>query len=430
MTEAISNTSRRRRIAMFIHHEVGGAVTAFYDFMKILRAHDYEIDLYRFNQAGETFLPLSQSANHVFDYSLALNPRVARRLPFLREYVNTYRYWRNLKRIDQASARMAQEIDARAYDFVFVHCDQIVKNPHLLKYLTTPTYAYIHEPERIFFDPPALFSDELDRLPNAKSTMTRVYARWYAPARHLYMHLWRRESRQNIISHPQPLLTNSYFSAEAFLRAYDVNARVCYLGIDSAIFYPRGLERQNFVLTVGSLTPNKGHAFIVRALAQISQPLRPTLVAVVDVAQPQRRDNLSALAAQLGVKVEIRERISQSELVSLYNSAKLFVYGSRLEPFGLAPLEAMACGLPVVAIRSGGVRETVVDGVTGLLADWDVNDFASKINRLLDDSMLWNTMSRQGPPYVQAQWNWERTYQRFEKLVRCSNAELQNLAEP
>lgn len=402
---------------MFIHHEVGGAVTAFHDFMRILRAHDYEIDLYRFNQAGEAFLPLSQSANQVFDYPLVLNARVAGHLPLLREYVNTYRYWRNLKRIDQASARMAQEIDARAYDFAFVHCDQIVKNPHLLKYLTTPTYAYIHEPERIFFDPPTLFSDELDIPLIAKRRKTRASTRWYAPARRLHMHLWRRESRRNIIARPQPLLTNSYFSAEAFLRAYDVNARVCYLGIDSSIFCPRGLERQNFVLTVGSLTPNKGHAFIVHALARISQALRPPLVAVVDVAQPQRRDNLLALAARLGVKVEIRERISQNELVSLYNSAKLFVYGSRLEPLGLAPLEAMACGLPVVAIRSGGVRETVVDGVTGLLADWDVNDFASKINRLLDDSMLWNTMSKQGPPYVQAQWNWERTYQQFETLV-------------
>lgn len=407
-----------KRIAMFIHHEVGGAVVAFYGFMKTFKEHGYRIDLYRINRAGEAFLPLSKMADAVFDYPLRFRSRVQRRLPLIREYVNAWRYWRNLVLLDHQSSTIAKEIDQRNYDLIFVHVDKKVKNPHLLRYLATPTYFYTGEPERIFYDPSFLFTDELDSVDH--DVLHRLSSWWYAPAKYLQLRLWKRVSDRNIKAARITVLTNSYFSVEAIARAYGIQAHVCYLGIDTSVFKPLHMERKNQVITVGSLTPNKGHAFLVRSLALIPMSLRPKLIVVTDAAHPNRKQKLLALGKQLKVDIEVCERISETELLQLYATARLFLYGSRLEPFGLAPLEAMAMGLPVVAVKSGGVRETVRDGATGVLVDWNTESFAREIASLLNDTERWRAMSHAGPRYVRENWTWDRTLRRFEEIVRMN----------
>ena len=82
-----------------------------------------------------------------------------------------------------------------------------------------------------------------------------------------------------------------------------------------------------------------------------------------------------------------------------------------MEPFGLAPLEAMACGLPVVAVKEGGVRETVVDGVTGFLTQRDPEEFAECIRQLLENHNLRRQFGEQAREHVRAFWTWERAAQ-------------------
>jgi glycosyltransferase involved in cell wall biosynthesis len=66
------------------------------------------------------------------------------------------------------------------------------------------------------------------------------------------------------------------------------------------------------------------------------------------------------------VDVTVKYRPSQQELVSLYNQAMALVYIFLMEPFGLVALEAMACGTPVIGVRESGIRESVIDGITGI----------------------------------------------------------------
>jgi glycosyltransferase involved in cell wall biosynthesis len=407
-----------KRIAMYIHHEVGGAVSAFHGFMRILRQQGYGIDLYRFNQAGESFLPLSKMADHTYDMPLSFRLPISSPLPLLREYVNTWRYWRNLADLDGAARRMAGEIDRHGYCLVFLHIDRLVKVPHLVRYLETPAFLYLEEPERRFYDPPSLFRDELDAEPGSGGLRTRLQAGWYVPARAIRARIWRSISDRNMRQRKRTVvLVNSYFTAEAVWRAYDLMPDVCYLGIDTNRFRPLVSPRDNYVLTVGSLTPNKGHAFLVRALAKLSAAQRPRFVVVADRASASRKRNLARLAEALEVDLDLRVMVSADELLSLYQKAKLFIYGSRLEPFGLAPLEAMAVGTPVIAVKSGGVRETVPDGGAGLLVDWDQAAFAHAIGRVLEDPNLWERLSAFGPGYVRRNWSWQRTLERFEQLA-------------
>jgi glycosyltransferase involved in cell wall biosynthesis len=91
-------------------------------------------------------------------------------------------------------------------------------------------------------------------------------------------------------------------------------------------------------------------------------------------------------------------------LVNLLNRAALMVYAPRLEPFGLAPLEANACGAPVVAVAEGGVRETIIDCVNGLLVKHS-NDLPAAIQRLLSDPAYARQLGEQGCALAQERWS-------------------------
>ncbi|MBN1688968.1 MAG: FkbM family methyltransferase [Candidatus Omnitrophica bacterium] len=412
-----------KKVAVFNHHHLGGAVVLLHGVMKMLKAMGYHLDLYRFNKAGEDFSPLSSMADECYEIPVFLKPRISGHCPIIREYVNAYFFWRNLRSLDQTAKILAKEIDRKNYDFVFIGIDQYVKIPHLTRYLKTRFFLYLQEPERLFYDPPALFHDELENDGEAKPLVSKIVSIWYKPAIALFHYLWKKEADKNF---PRcchgTVLANSYFSAEKIFMAYGYEAKVFYPAIDLERFVmaPTGPERGNFVLTVGSLTANKGHAFVVRALSLIPKDKRPRWVVVVDCCREERRKNLIRLCENLEVQVEIRERVSEKELCELYGTAKVFVYGSRLEPFGMAPLEAMAMGLPVVAVKSGGVRETVLDGEVGFLSDFDPQEFASKVLKLIKEEDLWKSMSQKGKQYVRDKWNWEIASRNFEKILERS----------
>ena len=85
--------------------------------------------------------------------------------------------------------------------------------------------------------------------------------------------------------------------------------------------------------------------------------------------------NLSELKQ---VSMEIKINISDLDLKNAFLESSIFAYASFLEPLGLAPLEAMSFGLPVVAIKEGGLRETVIDGYNGFLVDRSPEHFSKK----------------------------------------------------
>jgi glycosyltransferase involved in cell wall biosynthesis len=123
------------------------------------------------------------------------------------------------------------------------------------------------------------------------------------------------------------------------------------------------------------------------------------------------------LAASLGVEFEPRLQIGDGELVELLNRASLMVYAPRLEPFGFAPLEANACGMPVVAVAEGGVRETVVDGFNGLLVEPDPRAMADAVKLLLREKAYARQLGENGARMVAEKWSLEASVDRLEKRL-------------
>jgi glycosyltransferase involved in cell wall biosynthesis len=218
--------------------------------------------------------------------------------------------------------------------------------------------------------------------------------------------------KQNI-SHANYILTNSYFTRESILRVYGVNSFVSYLGIETKLFRPLEVSEEDFVLSVGSCRASKGYDFMIRSLALIEPNIRPKLVIVSNYSEPEWKTYLEQLASNLKVEIEILELINDDELVLLYNKAKLVLYAPYMEPFGLVPLEAMSCGTPVVAVKEGGVRETVIHGKTGLHTERDETSFAEATRELLLKKYKRYTMSKNAIKIIQEFWTLEQAGERL-----------------
>ena len=127
------------------------------------------------------------------------------------------------------------------------------------------------------------------------------------------------------------------------------------------------------------------------------------------------KDFLREFSVEKEVNLEIKEAISDDELVNLYNQATMVVFVPLMEPFGFIPLEAMACGTPVIGIREAGVRESIGDGQTGILIDRDPVELAQAIELLLSDKSLVEALRKRGFEDVNKNWTWEKATDRLEK---------------
>lgn len=209
------------------------------------------------------------------------------------------------------------------------------------------------------------------------------------------------------------LLVNSWFSRESMLRAYNLDSRVCYLGIDASLFSPRDEPKEPYVIGVGSITPNKNIEFLVRALATISQE-RPRLVWVGQIADPAYAARLGDLARGLSVDLQLRVEVPDAELVVLLRRAAVFVYAPRLEPFGFAPLEANACGTVAIGVPEGGLRESIAEGVNGFLVEPEPRAFGDKVAWLLSRPERAASMGLRAAEHVRSNWTWDKSVERLE----------------
>ena len=200
--------------------------------------------------------------------------------------------------------------------------------------------------------------------------------------------------------------------------------RVVPLGADPEFFRPGldtrdvraryGLGDGRWLLSVARLTRHKGIDTALQALARLRERHPDLRYAVVGTGEEQ--EALEAEARELGVADRVRflSAVPDRDLPALYNAAEIYLGVSRLleqrvEGFGISLAEASACGLPVVAGRSGGIPAAVRDGETGLLVDAErVEAVVEAVGTLLDDPALRARLGAAGRRAVESHYNWER----------------------
>ena len=184
---------------------------------------------------------------------------------------------------------------------------------------------------------------------------------------------------------------------------------------------PAGARR---LVTVARLIPRKGHDVTLRAVA-IAARTFPDLEYVV-VGDGPHRPALEELAASLGVEERVTFAGEVDDVRPFLREASAFVLASRtthdpptVEGFGIAFCEAAAMGLPVIAGRSGGIPEAVVDGVTGVLvAPEDPEEIARAIVDLLGDPERARRLGRQGRDWVARTLDPGATQERMLAIAR------------
>jgi len=165
-----------------------------------------------------------------------------------------------------------------------------------------------------------------------------------------YLRLWDAAAAQ----HVDHFVAISQWVRRRVWRAYRREAEVIYPPVDVERFQPES-PRGDYYITVSRLVPYKRVSLLVEAFNRLSQPL----IVVGDGPEGRR------LRAKAGPSIRFLGWQSDADLAALLGRAKAFVFAAE-EDFGIAPLEAQAAGCPVIAFGRGGVRETILEGETGL----------------------------------------------------------------
>ena len=205
----------------------------------------------------------------------------------------------------------------------------------------TPHLCYCHTPVRYAYDQfETYFPAGGTRLRPLKAFAVARLRRW----------------DQQTAGRPTRYLANSSAVADRIRRFYGREAKVCHPPVDADFFTPGPERREDFLLAVGALVPYKRYEEAIAAARRLGRPL------VLVGGGPEEK----SLRARADSSVRILVNLPPEELRRLYRTCAFFVQPAE-EDFGIASVEALSCGAPVVALARGGVLDVVRDGDNGIL---------------------------------------------------------------
>ena len=256
----------------------------------------------------------------------------------------------------------------------------------------------IHAVNPFILGPGGAFYARRNGIPLVASYHTNVaaYTRFYGldfmeKATRSWTRTWHSRARINLCTSEA---TRDYLLREGIKRVH-----VWPQGVDARLFHPSRASREwreklsggrpeaRILLYVGRLAPEKS---IMRLKAAVSAATN-TCLAIVGKG-PIQRDLEREFA---GTPTHFTGLLAGDDLAAAYASADLFVFPSTTETLGMAMIEALASGLPVVAARSGAAHEVVSEGENGLLYEPDSDrDLVAAVHRVLEDEALRGTFSQ------------------------------------
>lgn len=218
-------------------------------------------------------------------------------------------------------------------------CRGVITQPHQVH------ISYIHHPPR------NLYGYSTGAV--SQGVLARTYATFINP----FLRIYDYAAAQRV----DHLIANSETTRQRIKKFYRRDAEVIYPPITmSNVKYQMSKRQgrdQKYFLSVGRLTYAKRIDVLIEACNELKLPLKI-------VGTGREEGKLKALA---GPTIEFVGAVSDEELQNLYSRAKGLIFCALEEDFGMVPVEAMSYGVPIIALKQGGVRETVMDGKTGLL---------------------------------------------------------------
>ena len=219
---------------------------------------------------------------------------------------------------------------------------------------------------------------------------------------------------------PFHFLANSTYTKN-FILSYNKDAKVTIagVGVDTTTFYPRYTKfvdsrSKPVIMAIIRRAKFKGGDISLKALNIINKemPIHAILVS--------EGNTVEKLFSE--VKPEftytIFKDVDDEKIAKLYSRADVFIFTSYMESFGLPPLEAMACGVPVVTTDCGGIRDYAVDGYNALIVPpGDPKAIANATLKILRDDKLKEKLIEHGIETAR-QWTWDKVVDRFEQAIK------------
>ena len=229
-----------------------------------------------------------------------------------------------------------EQLDLSGYDLVISSSHAVAKG--VLTGLDQLHLSYVHSPLR--------YAWELQHQYLREARLTRGLKSWLARWQLHKLRIWDQRTAHGV----DHFVGNSHYIKRRIRKAYGRDASVVYppVAVDS---FALQRAKQDFYLTASRMVPYKRMELIVRAFARM-----PSRKLVVIGDGPERK--AIAAAARGHANIELRGRVEDAELAAAMGAARAFVFAAE-EDFGIAPLEAQACGTPVIAYGRGGVAETI-----------------------------------------------------------------------
>jgi glycosyltransferase involved in cell wall biosynthesis len=311
---------------------------------------------------------------------------------------------------------LGKSLERKQYDLVHIdHCSPSYTVP-LAALTSLPTVIYSHEVSGARYQADGAVCTE-GLLP--------LWRRLYHWSCHRATGIWnsfRQQQDEAGLRSAGLILTNSHYSKEALFQRVQLSAVVCRYGVDVETFRPLNLQKDTMVLTAGRIVEAKQHHAVIEAVGTMPKAQRPRVViatpeSITRQEDPDYLNKVVRLADEAQVKLEIRRNPTEHDLVRLYNEALALVFVPLMEPFGLVALEAMSCGTPVIGACEGGIRESVVDGVTGLLVQRQTREIAAALSTLCHDRTIRERLGRQASEHVRREWTWSRSIDGYEREI-------------
>ncbi len=310
--------------------------------------------------------------------------------------------------------RASRLIAARAHEFDVIHDNQSLNWSLLRLHLDgMPMVASIHHPITV---------DRRLDMKAARGLKAKFGAfRWYGFVRH------QCEVARRITT----ILTVSETSRRDMAASMGIDpglVRVVPIGVDTTVFRPLpGVERVPFsvVTTASADVPLKGLVHLVEAFSLLVRGYPRARLSIIGATRPG--SEVQRLVDRLGLRerVDFLGKVSQEEIVRLYSASQVACVPSLYEGFSLPAIEAMACGIPLVATDGGALPEVVGDdGEAGLIARaGDARSIAEQIARVFDDPTLASSLSHHARLRVLARYSWKSAAVATVEAYRTAMAE-------
>jgi len=363
------------KIAIYHNLPHGGALRTVYEQIKGLSAK-HDIDLYEIQQNKYKDLNKFVRRNYLFEFKLINN------LPGL--FNRLFKDYRNFVSLYYHNKKIAEIIDKRNYDAVLVHSCMWTESPFILRFLKTPNIYHCHELLRIAYEKVLEIDKDLPLIKKLYESANRKIRK--------YVDLNNARSAHKII-------TSSDFIRDKVKDVYQMNAVTYHAGVDTNVYKKdkKSNVKEN-LLYIGDKYKLKGYDLAKESIEIVNKKVSTELLAI-------------------GVGKKVAYVKDDKQLALIYSKSIATICPAREEPFGLAPLESMACETPVLAVNEGGYKETVIDGITGYLLPRNPNAFAEKILYLMKNPKIVKIMGKSGRDHVKKNFSWREHNKKLEHLL-------------